>query len=63
LLVSIGALIVSHFPRTVAAIRFRQSWLGAACHCLATPLLVLLQWLALRNYLSGRAVTWRGRVQ
>ncbi len=42
LVVSVIAVFVSYLPRAIAAIQFRQSCFGAACHCLATPLFVLL---------------------
>ncbi|QDT11789.1 4,4'-diaponeurosporenoate glycosyltransferase [Planctomycetes bacterium K23_9] len=59
--VSLVALLVAHVPRFLAAVQFRQSWLGAATHCIAMPLFVLLQWIALANHLRGKQVAWRGR--
>ena len=61
--VSLLAIVVSHLPRVLAASVFRQSWLGAASHLLATPLFVLLQWVALVNQVCGRQIAWRGRVE
>ncbi len=63
LVLSIVAVVLCHFPRVIAAARFRQSFFGAACHTLATPLFVALQWVALLNHLAGRTVSWRGRTQ
>lgn len=63
LVLSVIAVILAHLPRAIAAIRFRQPWFGAACHSLATPLFVFLQWLALFNSLTGRVIPWRGRCQ
>ena len=60
-LVSAAALVLSYQPRVQAAVRLRQSPLGAICHPLAVTLFVLLQWVALAQYLTGRQVAWRGR--
>jgi hypothetical protein len=63
ILLSMVGVAISHLPRAVAAIRFRQSLLGVACHSLATLLFVALQWIALSNQLAGRQVAWRGRTE
>ncbi|MEO1615946.1 MAG: glycosyltransferase family 2 protein [Planctomycetota bacterium] len=60
---SLGALVVAHVPRFVAAARLKQSWLGACCHIPATLAFLVLQWLALFNHLTGRQIAWRGRTQ
>ena len=61
--VSLLAVVVSHLPRVLAAKAFRQSWLGAASHLIATPVFVMLQWVALVNQTCGRQIAWRGRVE
>lgn len=59
--ISILAVLIGHLPRAIAAVRFRQSWLGVATHSLATSVFVALQWVALANHVLGRQVAWRGR--
>ncbi len=51
----------SYLPRILAAIRFRQSWLGVALHPAGVAVLLALQWYALVRKLTGRAVTWKSR--
>ncbi len=58
---SATGIVLAHLPRVMAAVRFRQAWIGVLCHCVATPLFVALQWVALVNHLTGRKVAWRGR--
>lgn len=62
ILISAVAVILCHVPRVVAAVRLKQSWLGALCHVPATVGFVFLQWVALANHLMGRQVAWRGRI-
>ncbi|MGV3484188.1 MAG: glycosyltransferase family 2 protein [Planctomycetaceae bacterium] len=59
---SLMAIVLSHLPRAIAAGRFQQSWQGVLFHAPALVLFVLLQWLALFNYLRGHQTRWRGRV-
>jgi hypothetical protein len=55
------AAAASYYPRLAAAVRFRQSLLGALLHPVGVVLLVAIQWFAfLRNSL-GRTSTWKGR--
>ncbi|NND99809.1 MAG: glycosyltransferase [Pirellulaceae bacterium] len=61
IIISILAILIGHAPRAIAAIRFRQSWIGVAGHGLATLLFVALQWTAFAMNLLGKKVTWRGR--
>lgn len=60
-IVSLVAIAVSHLPRFVAAKKLKQSWWGAVCHVPATVTFLVLQWVALVNYLLGRQIAWRGR--
>ncbi|WP_404310890.1 glycosyltransferase family 2 protein [Neorhodopirellula lusitana] len=55
------AIAVGYLPRIVAAIAFRQSWLGAALHPVALLLFLVLQWWAVWNQLRGKQTAWRGR--
>lgn len=48
-------------PRTLAARRFRQSWLGACLHPLGVALFVGVQWWAWGRSLRQRPATWKGR--
>jgi hypothetical protein len=61
IVVSLVGIVLAHVPRFVAAIRFRQAWIGVLFHSVATPMFVALQWVALANHLMGRKVAWRGR--
>lgn len=49
--------------RLVLAVRFRQSLSGALLHPVGVALLVGIQWFARWRRSTGRAVTWRDRVQ
>jgi hypothetical protein len=49
-------------PRVMAAMRFRQAWLGVALHPLSVAWFLLLQWRAWIESLLGRRVAWRGRM-
>ena len=55
------SILVGHLPRAIAAVKFRQSWLGVVCHAPATILFVMLQWTAFLMSLTGKQVSWRGR--
>lgn len=50
------------YPRIDAAIRFRQSWLGAILHPFGILLLLTIQWYANGRAWSGRPIGWKGRV-
>lgn len=60
---STAGVVIGHLPRAIAAVRFRQSWLGVGFHSLATLIFVALQWVALANHLLGRKIAWRGRTE
>jgi hypothetical protein len=51
----------SYLPRILAAVRFRQSWLGALLHSAGVAVLLALQWYALVRKLTGRTVSWKSR--
>jgi hypothetical protein len=50
-------------PRLYAAIRFRQSWIGALLHPVGVAVLLAIQWYAAARALAGRPVGWKGRGQ
>lgn len=56
-------ILLAWYPRWQCAIQFKQSLLGAVLHPLGVFLFVILQWIALWNYLRGRKVAWRGRTE
>jgi glycosyltransferase involved in cell wall biosynthesis len=56
-------ILLAWYPRWQCAIQFKQSWVGAALHPLGVSIFVILQWIALWNYLRGRQVAWRGRTE
>lgn len=62
LAVSAAGIALGHLPRFLAAIRFRQSFVGVVFHGPAVVLFVTLQWIALVQSLVGYQITWRGRV-
>ena len=59
--IAVVAVLLGHLPRAIAAIKFRQSWLGVIMHAFATLIFIVLQWIALAMHFAGRKVTWRGR--
>ncbi len=56
-----GAAALSYLPRLDAALRFRQSWLGAALHPVGVAVLLAIQWYATARAWAGRPVGWKGR--
>ncbi|MEO5717534.1 MAG: glycosyltransferase family 2 protein, partial [Chthoniobacterales bacterium] len=48
-------------PRIIAALRFRQSWLGVVLHPVAIIALLGIQWFGLIRFLRGRPAVWKGR--
>ena len=59
--IALIGIVLGHLPRAIAAVRFRQSWVGVLCHAPATLLFVVLQWIAFAMNLAGQQVSWRGR--
>lgn len=59
--VSAGACALSLAPRVAAAIRFRQSLLGAVMHPIGVVVLLSIQWTAFLGRLAGRRPSWKGR--
>ena len=57
------AVAVNWAVRFAAALRFRQSWLGAWLHPVGVLLVLCIQWYALWQRIVGRDVAWKGRVQ
>ncbi len=55
------AIIAALLPRFVAAIRFRQTLLGALLHPIGICLLVAIQWSAYFRLLRHRPAVWKGR--
>ncbi|MDX1929595.1 MAG: glycosyltransferase family 2 protein [Pirellulaceae bacterium] len=57
------ATLLSYVPRTLAAVRFRQSLTGVVLNPVAVALFITLQWWAmLRGKLGRKPIAWRGRV-
>lgn len=57
------ATVLSYVPRTLAAIRFRQSLTGVIFHPIAIALFIALQWWAMvRAKLGRKPIAWRGRI-
>jgi hypothetical protein len=59
--VAAAAVGLAYAPRFLAAVRFRQSWLGALLHPVGVVLFLAAQWYALARHQLGRPVAWRGR--
>lgn len=55
------SIFLAYAPRAMAAIRFRQSWLGVLLHPVGIFLLLIIQWEGLFRHLLKRPVPWRGR--
>jgi hypothetical protein len=60
LLVS-AACLLAWYPRIDAAVRFRQSWVGAVLHPVGVLLLLVIQWYATLRAWVGNPVGWKGR--
>lgn len=54
------AIAAQMILRARLAVRFRQSWVGAALHPIGQAMLVAIQWWSLVLHLTGRR-SWRGR--
>jgi hypothetical protein len=61
LVLAVLAAFAAHAPRLVAAVRFRQSVLGALLHPAGVALLLAIQWWAFARATLGRPATWKGR--
>ena len=55
-------MAASYYSRWAAAVRFRQSRLGAFLHPLGVLVLVAIQWYAFARNLAGRPSAWKGRL-
>lgn len=55
------AVAAAYAVRLAAAVRFRQSIVGALLHPLGVLLLVIIQWVALLRRVAGTPSPWRGR--
>jgi hypothetical protein len=55
------AVALSYLPRLAAAVRFRQSWLGALLHPIGILCLLAIQWYATVRDWIGRPIGWKGR--
>jgi glycosyltransferase involved in cell wall biosynthesis len=60
---ALAACCCVFLPRWHAALRFRQSMLGALIHPLGILLLLVLQWYAIQRAILGQPVGWKGRSQ
>ena len=56
-----AAIVLCYLPRFDAAIRFRQSWLGAVMHPVGIAVLLGIQWYSLIRTVIGKPVGWKGR--
>lgn len=56
-----GTIAMSLLPRFIAAIRYRQSLVGAMMHPLSITLFLVIQWSAFLGSFSRTPVTWKGR--
>lgn len=56
-----GAVILTLFPRVLAAFRFRQPARSTLLHPVGIAVLLLLQWTALASKLAGRQAVWKQR--
>ena len=57
------ATILSYLPRTLAALQFRQSWIGVLLNPIAVAAFLVLQWWAMIRAMLGRQpIAWRGRL-
>ncbi|MFN7733821.1 MAG: glycosyl transferase, partial [Pirellula sp.] len=56
------SVVFAWLPRLWAAVRFRQSWLGALLHPLSVAWFVALQWTALAMRVLRIQTRWRGRL-
>lgn len=55
------AVGLAWLPRMLAAVRFRQSFVGALLHPLGVLVLMAIQWYALVRWLMGGKSDWKGR--
>lgn len=60
-LLAATACVFVLLPRLLAAVLFRQTWLGVILHPLAIVALLGIQWLGLVRFLRGRPALWKGR--
>jgi len=58
--VAVG-IAAAWLPRTLAALRFRQSWRSALLHPAGIVMLLAIQWYALGRKFTGGAVSWKNR--
>lgn len=56
-----GVCLLGWLPRLLAAVCYRQSFLGALLHPVGIVLLLAIQWQALLRSFWGVGSTWRGR--
>lgn len=58
---AIAAILASYSMRLDAAVRFRQSLVGAVGHPIGVVLLVAIQWYAAICAMIGKPIGWKGR--
>jgi len=56
-----AAVGLNYLPRVLGALRFRQSWSGAALHPAGILGLLAIQWYARVRAWAGRPATWKAR--
>lgn len=59
--VILASLLLAWLPRFVAAVQYRQSFLGAMLHPISILLFLSIQWSAFWGSFSRRQVAWKGR--
>jgi hypothetical protein len=55
------AVFLSYLTRFACAVRYQQSYLGAALHPVGILILLAIQWYATVRVWVGRPVGWKGR--
>ena len=61
-LILLIATLVSFVPRSLAASRFRQPWLGVVLNPIAVAIFIAIQWWSLaRTLIGSKPILWRGR--
>lgn len=60
---AVAACGLALLPRVHGAVRFRQSWLGAALHPVGVLTLLAVQWYAAARAAAGQPIAWKGRPQ
>lgn len=60
-MLSLLAVALAYYPRWMAAMLYRQSWLGALLHPVGVLVVLAIQWTALVRHVAGWTTNWKGR--